>query len=81
MTNEQLHDFRKYIDVAINSAEEMEKNLMLNARAETFLKGFQEIRAVGNVVVKLKESKMWVGKILEARGSELPKEFQDKANN
>jgi hypothetical protein len=28
---------------------------------------------------KLQEAKMWLGKVLEEIGSELPKEFQDKA--
>lgn len=81
MTNQELHDFRKYVDVAINSAEEMEQEAMKNATSADFLKGFKEIRAIEQTVLKLKEAKMWIGKILEARGSELPKEFQDKANN
>jgi len=31
------------------------------------------------VITKLQEAKMWAGKVLEAMGSELPVEFQDKA--
>jgi len=80
MDNQQLHDFRKCIDVAINSAEEMEQETIKHATSETFLKGFKELRAVEQAVLKLKEAKMWLGKILEARGSELPKEFRDKVN-
>lgn len=29
--------------------------------------------------IKLKEAKMWVGKMMEGLGSELPAQFQDKA--
>lgn len=78
MTNEELHDFRKYIDVAINSAEDLEQETFKNQTSADFLRGFKEARAVEQVVLKLKEAKMWIGKILEARGSELPKEFRDK---
>ncbi len=30
--------------------------------------------------IKLLEAKMWVGKMMEGLGSELPPEFRDKAN-
>lgn len=36
-------------------------------------------REISLVITKLQEGKMWAGKILEALGSELPKEFRDKA--
>ena len=79
MTNEGLHEFRVYIDRAIQMAEENENEKLKNTTIEDFRKGFPEARANEQVVIKLKEAKMWVGKVLEARGSELPKEFQDKA--
>lgn len=31
------------------------------------------------VEIKLREAKMWVGKMMEGMGSELPAEFRDKA--
>lgn len=36
-------------------------------------------REMALVITKLQEAKMWAGKVLEAMGSELPVEFQDKA--
>jgi hypothetical protein len=36
-------------------------------------------REISLVITKLQEGKMWAGKCLEMIGSELPKEFQDKA--
>jgi len=37
------------------------------------------VREMSLVITKLQEAKMWAGKCLEQIGSELPKEFQDKA--
>ncbi len=36
-------------------------------------------REMSLVITKLEEAKMWAGKSLGQMGSELPKEFQDKA--
>lgn len=69
MDNTQLHEFRKKIDAVIVVAQkEVEPGAQPPYRRE------MEI-----ALVKLQEAKMWVGKCLEAIGSELPKEFQDKA--
>ena len=65
---EDLHTFRQQIDEMIQSAKRM-----LDSRPA---KGGREIALVHT---KLQEAKMWAGKILEELGSELPKEFQDKA--
>ena len=64
---DQLHDFRKQIDACIGRA--------------AYLKGLSEksVREMSLAYTKLQEAKMWVGKCLEMIGSELPKEFQDKA--
>ena len=62
----ELHDFRKAIDANIQKAESL-KNGMSNSN---------ELRAISLSKTKLEEGKMWVGKTLEAIGSELPKEFQ-----
>lgn len=37
-------------------------------------------RAHYQATTKLLEAKMWVGKMMEGLGSELPPEFRDKAN-
>ena len=67
---EDMHEFRKEIDACINKASKV-------------LEGEQPAKDCGRrmqiVHNKLAEAKMWVGKCLEAFGSELPKEFQDKA--
>ena len=36
--------------------------------------------AAYQVNVKLREAKMWLGKMIEGLGSELPEQFRDKAN-
>jgi len=66
MNNEELHQFRKEIDACIN-------------KAELDVKGSVYAREMHLVRTKLQEGKMWVGKCLEQKGSELPKEFRDKA--
>ena len=67
MTNDQLHDFRKYIDMAINSAE---------ADLNTGCSYTREMRLVRT---KLQEAKMWAGKCLEVAGAPFPAELRDKA--
>lgn len=65
-----LHNFRKKIDANIIIAEEELKK-----------EGSGDYkRCMALARTKLQEAKMWVGKGLEAIGSELPKEFQDKAD-
>ena len=71
LPQEKLHDLRKKIDAVIQYSA-MIKN---DSRVE-YSKGKREIALV---YTKLQEAKMWAGKDLEEMGSELPKEFQDKA--
>jgi hypothetical protein len=61
------HDTRKQIDAIIKR---------VGMAKPSFTKGGREVALV---YTKLQEAKMWTGKILEELGSELPKEFQDKA--
>jgi hypothetical protein len=68
MNNEDLHEYRKQIDSLIQAAGRMK-----DTRPE---KGGREIAIV---YTKLQEAKMWVGKVLEELGSELPAEFRDKS--
>ena len=62
---QEIHDFRKEIDALIQKAKQAQ-----DPRCG---------REMALVHTKLQEAKMWAGKCLEALGSELPKEFQDKA--
>lgn len=64
-----LHDFRKAIDANILQAKES-----LDVPSEGPGRREMEI-----ALTKLQEAKMWVGKVLEAVGSELPAEFRDEA--
>lgn len=64
-----IHALRKQIDAVINAAQNHQNAIGRNPGG----------REISLVVTKLQEGKMWAGKILEAIGSELPKEFQDKA--
>jgi len=65
ITQEEIHAFRKEIDSLIQKAGSAEMSLIG--------------REMALVRTKLQEAKMWAGKCLEVMGSELPKEFQDKA--
>jgi len=65
ITPEEIHTFRKEIDALIKKADS----------SRTIPIG----REMSLVYTKLQEAKMWAGKCLEELGSELPEEFQDKA--
>lgn len=62
-----LHTFRKHMDACIKQVD------------SSPLHSHMYFREVEIVKTKLQEAKMWVGKCIEKLGSELPKEFQDKA--
>jgi hypothetical protein len=72
-STEDLHEFRKQIDACIQKARAFGNGYFVEAGST---KGKRENALV---ITKLQEAKMWVGKVLEEVGSELPKEFQDKA--
>lgn len=67
----KLHNLRKKIDANILYTFDLKSD-----RRESYQKFGREIALV---FTKLQEAKMWAGKCLEALGSELPKEFRDKA--
>ena len=76
----RLHEFRKEIDVNINNAKFMREEFEYtkDTPEENILKNpFKREMSIAHT--KLQEAKMWVGKCLEQQGSELPKEFRDKA--
>ena len=62
-----LHALRKSIDALIQFTGDLKKGEHTYGREMSL------------VYTKLQEAKMWAGKCLEALGSELPAEFQDKA--
>lgn len=68
---EKCHDLRRKIDALIIYSGMIKED----SRPE-YQKGKREIALV---YTKLQEAKMWVGKVLEEQGHELPVEFQDKA--
>lgn len=68
LVEEDVHSFRQQIDGLIQCAKKV-----LDTKPTS---GGRELALVHT---KLQEAKMWAGKILEELGSELPKEFQDKA--
>lgn len=67
MNQQEIHQFRKEIDLLIQKAE--------------FVRNTNPIygREISLVHTKLQEAKMWAGKCLERLGSRLPPEFEDKA--
>jgi len=68
---DKIHGFRKQIDACIQVAED---DMNSDSSDKPDYK-----REMALVRTKLQEAKMWAGKCLERIGSELPKEFQDKA--
>lgn len=68
---EKAHDVRKKIDANIQYVATIKND----SRPE-YSKGKREVAIV---YTKLQEAKMWMGKVLEEIGSELPTQFQDKA--
>ena len=74
---EALHDLRKKIDGVIGYAYTFKMQPDQEDNGEGMKKMQREIALV---YTKLQEAKMWAGKCLEQIGSELPKEFQDKAD-
>ncbi len=68
-TNEEIHEFRKQIDVVIQKSQTLQNQIGRNPGG----------REISLVVTKLQEGKMWAGKILEVFGSPFPKELADKA--
>ena len=81
---EALHDLRKKIDALILysgtfKVVRMEDGTVADLTTDTEDKK-KFGREIALVYTKLQEAKMWAGKCLEQIGSELPKEFRDKAN-
>jgi len=72
---EQLHDLRKEIDKNIQAVG----SYKLDPNSETLDRRSMCQREIALAYTKLQEAKMWIGKCLEAVGSELPEEFRDKA--
>ena len=72
MTPEEIaHDVRKQIDAVIQYVGSVKNDTRPERQ-----KGKREVSLV---YTKLQEAKMWMGKVLEELGSELPEQFQDKA--
>lgn len=59
---------------------EIDRNIQAVAYAKSRLGGQPGAREISIVYTKLQEAKMWVGKVMEARGSELPQQFRDEFN-
>ena len=70
---EYVHGLRKHVDASIVEVD----FLTAKIKDGTAAGGGREA-AIAKT--KLQEAKMWLGKVLEEMGSELPKEFQDKSD-
>jgi len=66
--SETVHNLRKQVDACIEAVR-----VIKDQKPE---KGGREFSLA---YTKLQEAKMWLGKVLEELGSELPAQFQDKA--
>lgn len=75
-TQEQLKALRVQIDACIQVIESEQQNGSEGVDIKNYqLHGMSSYQ----VEIKLREAKMWVGKMMEGMGSELPVEFRDQA--
>ncbi len=72
---EKLHELRKQVDACIQAVDAAK----YKPDAECLVGSEKCGRELSLAFTKLQEAKMWLGKCLEAVGSELPAEFADKA--
>ncbi len=72
-TIEELKALRVQIDAAIQVCTERAKDETYPTDANLYYTSAHQVE------IKLREAKMWVGKMMEAKGSELPPEFRDQA--
>lgn len=72
----EIHGLRKEIDKVISYSQIIRQWSKPNQDPSQHTDYGREISLV---ITKLQEAKMWAGKCLEMLGSELPKEYQDKA--
>ncbi len=72
----EIHGLRQEIDRTISDAQIIRQWSKPNAVPG---ESTDYAREISLVITKLQEAKMWAGKCLEMLGSELPKEYQDKA--
>lgn len=70
---EFVHGLRKHVDACI-----VEVDFLTAKIKDGTVEGAG--REVALAKTKLQEAKMWLGKVLEEMGSELPAEFQDKSD-
>lgn len=70
---ELLKNIRVDIDASIKTVGPLRDTFMANSVPE------DGVRELEKAYTKLQEAKMWIGKVMEAIGSELPKEFRDEA--
>lgn len=70
-----LHALRQQIDGSIKAVGA----LRAKPEAEMTEDEARSTREVDLAFTKLQEAKMWLGKALEAAGSQLPPEFRDEA--
>lgn len=68
-----VHDLRKQVDACIRDVNYFR---MLPYKENPLAQGLREVKLA---YTKLQEAKMWLGKVLEAIGSELPEQYRDKA--
>jgi len=64
----KVHELRKQVDACIKAVGEV--------KDQKPVKGGREFSLA---YTKLQEAKMWLGKVLEELGSELPAQFTDKS--
>lgn len=69
----ELKALRVSIDADIKTVSTMKRKYLDNSLPN------DGIRELEKTHTKLQEAKMWVGKVMEALGSELPAEFRDEA--
>lgn len=72
-TLEELKTIRVQIDALIQAVNKMGADESNTSDMNLYFISNHQVD------IKLREAKMWVGKMMEAKGSELPPEFRDQA--
>ena len=76
---DELHEFRKQIDVCIQRAGDYKISPDKGEVTSEYLEAKKKMqREIALVYTKLQEAKLWLNECLEMIGSSLPNEYQDK---
>lgn len=77
---DSMHGLRRSVDVLIKSVAFWKNNppMITQTTQGVVTETARGVRELSLAYTKLQEAKMWLGKVLEEMGSQLPVEFRDE---